>query len=50
MDCSLLELDGVTVFCGSHVSPKQAYFELKVCGKLIWQINVRILLSDFVQL
>ena len=39
MDCSLLELDGVIVFCGSHVSPKQAYFELKVCGKLIWQIN-----------
>ena len=36
IDCSLQELDGVKVYCGSHVNLKQAFFELKVCGKLIW--------------
>ena len=34
-DCSLRELDGVTVSCGSQNNPKQAFFVLKVCGELI---------------
>lgn len=34
-DCSLKELNGSAVHCGSHANPKQVLFEFKVCGKLI---------------
>jgi hypothetical protein len=34
--CSLRELSEVLVYCGSHENLKQAMFELKVCGELIW--------------
>ena len=32
-DCALKELDGVTVYCGSHMEPYQANFMFKVCGE-----------------
>lgn len=35
IDCSLRELDGVNIFCGSHLDPKKVFFGLKVCGELI---------------
>ena len=34
-NCSVKQLDGVIVHCGSHANPEQALFKLKVCGKLI---------------
>ena len=34
-DCSVRELDGVIVSCGSYANLEQAFFELKVCGELI---------------
>lgn len=46
-DCSLRELDGVTVYCGSQNNPKQAFFELKVCGELIWRKTGTVLMSFF---
>ena len=34
-DCSVWELDGITLYCGSHANLEQAFFNLKVCGELI---------------
>ena len=48
-DCSLRELNGVNVSCGSQNNPKQAFFELKVCGELIFRKagTICVLMSIF---
>ena len=35
LDCSVRDLNGTTVYCGSHVNPKQASFNFTVCGELM---------------
>ena len=44
-NCSMKELDEVTVHCGSHVNPEQALFQFKVCGKLILDMVINSLTS-----
>ena len=35
LDCSVRDLNGTTVYCGSYVNPKQASFNFTVCGELM---------------
>ena len=34
-DCSLNDLDGARIHCGSYADPTQVHFEIKICGKCL---------------